>query len=165
MAIDVTEDMVREAYAEDGEKSELLVTIEADGLAAPLRVTSHAGGLTSTGKVGLISRGEDFLFFPFRFKFGGAGSDEPVRGARLEIGNTDGEIALAIRTASGEPEVTIEVVRPSEPDIVERALLGAVLADAEVDGAVVIGNLKPLDLAGEPACHARYIIARVPGLF
>lgn len=153
----VSEDLIREIFARAAEAPVVLVTIEAEGIGAPIRVSSDPDGITS--------RGEDFAYFPFSFAWGGAGQDETAKQAKLEIGNVDGRIAEAIRLATGNPVVTIEVVRRAAPDVVEMAMTGAKLVDAEIDDPRVSGTLKPRTFADEPACKARYIAARTPGLF
>lgn len=154
---DVSEDMIREIFARSVETPVALVTITAEGLDAPIRASSDPEGTTS--------RGEEYPYFPFNFAWGGAAQDESARDAMLEIGNTDGAIAMAIRQAEGQPSVTVELVRRAAPDVVEMAMIGARLIDAEVDDPRVRGTLKPKTLSDEPACKARYIAARTPGLF
>lgn len=154
---EVTEDMIRQVYAREAEAPVILVTIDAEGLDEPIRASSDPDGTTS--------RGDLYPYFPFSFAWGGASSDETSRQARIEIGNTDGVIALAIRTAEGQPLVTIEAVRREAPDVVEMAMVDAQLFDAEVDGPRVTGTIRPKNFADEPACKARYIAARTPGLF
>lgn len=154
---EVTEDYVRGAIARDAEPTVLLVTITAEGLDEPIRASSDPDGTTS--------RGDEYPYFPFGFAWPGAAADEPVRQAKLEIGNTDGRIADAIRQAAGNPLVTVELVRKAAPDVVEMAMVDARLSDAEIDDPKVSGTLKPRSFEDEPACKARYIIARTPGLF
>lgn len=153
----VSEAMIRAAFSRQIEPLVMLVTIEAEGLDDSIRVSSDPDGTTS--------RGETFRYFPFGFTGGGASAEDPVKGARLEIGNTDGRISEAVRTATGTPIATIETVRASSPDVVELALEEARVGDIEVDDPKVTATLSPRDFDTEPACKARYIIARTPGLF
>lgn len=154
---DVTEDFVRAIFKRDADPTALLVTINAPGLDGPIYATSNPDGMTS--------RGVDYEYFPFSFSWGGSSADEPVRQASLEIGNTDGRIAEAVRLATGNPLATVELVRLAAPDTVEIGMVDAKIADVEIDDPKVTANLKPKSFADEPACQARYIIARVPGLF
>lgn len=155
--LDVSEDMIRAQFARQVEIMTLLVTIDAEGLDEPIRATSDPDGT--------LSRGVTYQHFPFSFTGGGAAQDEPARGARLEIGNTDGRISEAVRTVTGTPTATIETVRASVPDVVEIALEDARVSDVEVDDPKVTATLAPRDFESEPACSPRYIIARMPGLF
>lgn len=154
---DVTEAFVRAVFNREAEKVVLLVTLDAPGLDGPILACSDPDGFES--------RGDVFEYFPFSFGWGGAAADEPVRQASLEIGNTDGRIAEAVRTATGNPTATIEMVRAAAPDTVELAMNGAKVADVDIDDPKVTATLKPRSFAEEPACKARYIIARTPGLF
>jgi len=153
---DVSEAMIRAIFKRAAEPTALLVTITAEGLETPIRASSDPDGTES--------RGDHFPYFPFTFGWGGAAADEPVRGATLEIGNTDGEIALAVRTITGAPLATVEVVRTASPDVVELAMVDAKVSDVEVDDPRVTAQIIPKNFEDEPACKARYIMARTPGL-
>lgn len=155
--LDVSEDMVRAAFARQVEPMAVLVTIEAEDLADPIRASSDPDGT--------VSRGQTYRYFPFGFVGGGASLEEPTRRAKLEIGNGDGRVSEAARTVTGTPIATIETVRSAAPDIVEIAVEEARVTDIEVDDPKVTVTLNPRDFMTEPACKARYIIARVPGLF
>lgn len=155
--LDVSEDMVRASFARQVEPMAVLVTLDADGMAEPIRASSDPDGT--------VSRGQTFRHFPFGFSGGGASAEEPARRARLEIGNVDGRIAEAARTVTGTPLATIETVRVAAPDVVELAIEEAKVGDIEVDDPKVTATLHPREFDTEPACKARYIIARTPGLF
>lgn len=152
----VTEDMVRDVYSRVKEPKALLLTLVADGI-SPLLLTNEPNGVTS--------RGQYYEYFPFGFTWAGAGQDEPIKNAKVEIMNRDRRIAEAIRLATGEPKVTVELIRLAAPDTVEMAMTDAKLGDAEVDDPRVTGNLLPKSFKTEPAVSARYIYARTPGLF
>lgn len=154
---DVSEDLIREVFSRSVEAPVVLVTLEAEGFDQPIRASSDPDGT--------ISRGETYPYFPFSFAWGGAAQDETAKQARIEIGNTDGAIAYAIRTAEEQPRLTVELVRRAAPDVVEMAMVDARLTDAEVDDPKVSGTIKPRAFSEEPACKARYIASRTPGLF
>ena len=155
--MDVTEEFVRAIFARAIEPTALLVTIRAEGLEEPIRATSHPDGLTSGGI--------EYPFFPFGFAWGGAAADEPSKEAKLEIGNTDGRISTAVRQATGDPRIDVELVRVSAPDVVELAMIDAKIENIEVDDPTVTATIKPRAFEDEPANKARYIAARTPGLF
>lgn len=155
---EVTEDLIREVYAQGGAApAALLVTITAAGMADPIRITDCPDGVTS--------RGEDYLFFPLNFAFPGAGVDEPEREPRMELANVDGRIAEAVRAATSVPIITVEMVRLEEPDVVEVAVRDAEARNVQVEGAKVTMNLRGRNIARELACSKRYVAARTPGLF
>lgn len=155
--MEVTEEFVRAVFSREIEATALLITIRAEGLEEPIRATNYPDGLTSGGL--------EFPFFPFSFKWGGAAADAPAKSARLEIGNTDGRISAGIRQATGDPRIDVELVRVGSPDLIELAMIDAKIESAEVDGPKVTATIVSVDFADEPACKARYIAARAPGLF
>ncbi len=162
---DISEDLVRELFAGEPEEPVLLITLSADGLDDPIRAASHDGRLAGTTRRGVLSRGEIFDFAPFEFTWAGAGEGEPSRDAKLEMFIRDGDVARAIRTATGQPTVTAEMVRLSEPDVVEMAMTDAEVAEAEIDAPKAIATIRSRDFAAEPACKASYNPSRTPGAY
>jgi hypothetical protein len=73
------------------------------------------------------------------------GEDRPPR-ARLTIDNVSREIVLALRQIQAAPTVTMEVVRASEPDLVEASFPFFRLLDVRYDALVVEGELGVEDL-------------------
>lgn len=163
--IDVSEAMVREAFAQQAKPPAALVTIDYEGLAEPIRVTDWAGDL-GDGTYGLVADGETYLFAPFRITLGGAGRDDGAKEAKLEIAAL-GEVVETIRLApsTAQPSATIELVRVAAPDVVERAMRGTKVGSAEVSEGVVIVTLRTRDYAREYAVGPRYTQGRTPGLF
>lgn len=154
---EVTPEMIDDIFSEQVKLSVLLCTITAPGLAEPIRVCDLDGGITS--------RGQDYEYFPFTFSMPGASETEIIREAKLEIFNRDARITNAIRVATGTPMVTVELVKLSNPDYVEIALEDALVTDAESDDPKVTATLQSKTYSTEPACKARYVAARTPGLF
>lgn len=161
----VSLDFVRAAYARQTPDIALLVTIDADGLEEPLRASSWPANIPGTNRQGLVSRGQEYPFFPFDFSWNGSGLGEASRDAKLEISNADGRISEAVRTATEQPTVDVEAVRVAAPDLVELALEGAQLSSVEIDDTHAVGTLKARDFANEPACAWRYTSARFPALY
>lgn len=153
----VSEDMVRAVFARAVEPMVILIEIVADSLDEPICVCSDPDGL--------ISGGIQYVHFPFKFSWGGSGAEEISKAARLEIANVDGQIAKAVRDATGQPYANVMLVRKSAPDAVEIALQGALLSSIEVDDPKVTATLRSIDFSEEPACKARQVAARIPALF
>ncbi len=153
----ISEDMVRAAFARQVQPMTVLLRITAEGLADDILVSSDPDGT--------ISRGLLYEHFPFEFSGGGASNEDQSRSARLEIGNTDGRIGEAVRALTGSPVITIETVRAAAPDVVELAIEDAELEDIEIDDPKITATVKARRFDTEPACKARYTIARTPGLF
>lgn len=152
----VTPEMIRGVYARVKEPKALLLTLMAEGI-DNLYLTNYPEGM--------VSRGQTYEYFPFGFKWPGSSQEDVIRNARVEIASRDERLMYAIRQATGVPKMTLELVRVAAPDVVEMTLKNAELADAEVDSPSVVGNLQPKTFKTEPACLARYIISRTPGLF
>lgn len=161
----VSEAFVRDAYARATPDIAVLVTLSAEGLDEPLRVCSWPAPRAGTNRRGLESRGEVYDYFPFAFAWGGSSASEIARGAKLEIANTDGAISSAVRLATGRPMLDIEAVRVVAPDVIELAMLGAGLAEVEIDASHATGVLLPREFDTEPACAACYTASRMPAMF
>ena len=160
----VSENMVRALFAQTVEPLAILLTITSVSLPTPIMVTDYGGQLRRNVK-GIHSRGNDYLFFPFSFSWGGAGNGEIARDAQLTIGNTSGEIADALEACTDQPIVTVEIVRVAAPDLVERAMTQAILTSAEEDGPKITGTIKPRQFDTEPACIKSYLPATTPAMF
>ena len=155
---DMSPDAIEQFYSEDGPATALLVTLDSPTLDAPIRASSDPDGTTS--------RGLRFEPFPFAFMFGGASGDEAVRGAKLEIANSDARIMRAVRSlpAGAQVSASAELVMVDDPNEVEMAMTGARVSDIECDDPKVTANIAPKAFDTEPACVARYVRARTPGL-
>jgi hypothetical protein len=160
----VSEAYVRALYASTTPDIALLVTIRADGLAEPLRATTWPAPLPGSTRLGLVSRGSTYAYFPFSFTWGGSGVGEISRSAKLEIANVDGEVSRAVRTAVGKPTVDVESVRISDPDVVEMGMVDAGLDQVEIDRTHASATISGRDFANEPAVGPRYTSSRTPAV-
>ena len=160
-----TEAMLRDIWADNSPPQAVILTIDEEALAAPMRFTNWPGLLDDPTVRGIESGGETYLYAPFALSFQGAGPGDPARDARIEIGNAGGEVALAVRTATSRPTLEVGAVRVDDPDVVELAMSGAILADVEISGPSATATIKPREFNSEPACQARHTVARTPGLF
>ena len=163
---DVSEDMIVAMFAESGGDPIIaLVTITAAGLDGPM-LFANAPVDAGSNNPGVTSRGNFYAFAPFDVAWGGASQNEPIRQTQLVIGDAeDVRISNAIRTVTGQPAITIELVRLSDPDTVEMAILGAVLGDATIQGPKITGTIIPMQFSTEPACSQVYTPASTPSLF
>jgi hypothetical protein len=157
MAEELTDEMIKSAYASEVQPDAVLLEITADNLLEPIYVCDHPEGV--------LSNGVFYPFYPFTVVLGGASMDEPVKGARLEIANLDGHLTLAARTVMNKPKLNAKVVRLNNPDLVEQEFVGVVIDDVEIDDQHLTFSLSPRTFKTEAACTARYIMARTPGLF
>jgi hypothetical protein len=159
MPAEVTEEMVRQSFRQGsaGPRA-ILVTVTSAHLAEPIRFTDHPGGVTS--------QGVDYPFLPFSFAFPGASADQPARQCELEIGRSH-VVAVGIKTAPKNTVLAceVEMVRPDQPDQVERAFRGATIPTADLEGPTIKFTLRGKSFGDELACSKRYIHSRMPGLF
>lgn len=154
---EISDDMAAALWAQEVEPVVQLITLESDQLAEPIRVCDHPGGL--------VSRGESFAYLPFSLQWAPASRDAPFGEGRLTIANVDSRIEEACEAAEAPPQLTLEIVRASAPDTVERAIVGAEIASAEGNEIEASAVIRPKDFGLEPACAAVYGVGRTSGLF
>lgn len=135
----------------------VLVTIDHPSLdGTPIRVTSN--------DVATVSRGDTFQPFPFRVVFPSDSDDAPPR-AQLEIDNVDQRIAVAIRSAIGDPPTVLaEVVLASQPNTVDTTAFDLELLNTEINRLTVRGDLGIEDPARRPYPGPIFGPAQYPGL-
>lgn len=134
----------------------VLVTIDHDDLAEPIRVVANTEDVTS--------RGDLFVGFPFDVVLPDSREDAPSR-ARLVVDNVSREIAQAIRSISSAPSVLLEVIRAADPDTVEVSFPFFTLRNVKWDALTVSGDLVLEDFTAEPFPAAVFSPASFPGLF
>lgn len=141
---------------ETGETFIVLLTLDHDDLANPIRVSSDAVDTTSNGN--------SYTAFPFDLKLPND-EEESVPTARLTIDNVSREIVQAVRTVTGPVEVTMQLVLASDPDTVEADFPDFQLRDVKYDALVVEGQLSLESFAQEPWPAGRFTPADFAGLF
>lgn len=157
MPQNLTDDYIKSQYASVAEPEAVLCTIESDQLPEPILFCDQPGGVTSNDIF--------YPFYPFTITFGGASIDEPSKVARLEVANMDGSLVATARAVKRKPKMNVQIVRLSSPDEPEQELTGILMDDVDAGNESLIFTLSPRDFKREPACKARYIMARTPGLF
>jgi hypothetical protein len=134
----------------------VLLTIEAEGLAAPIRVVND--------REDLWSRGQRFVAYPFEIDLPGD-DGETVARVNLRIDNVDRRIVEALRVATGLPRATIEVIRRAEPDVVEAGPFTMTIAEARADALTVEATCVFEDVLDAAFPGGQYTPADYPGLF
>jgi len=132
---------VRELAAQEtGTAWLVLLTLDHPDLDRPIRVTSDGVATTSNGEV--------FEAFPFEVTL-----PDDVEGrapqARLRIDNTSQEIIALLRGLVTPPSLTIQIVRSTNPDVVEREWAGLEWRASSWDIGAITGTLAVDDLATE----------------
>lgn len=134
----------------------LLLTIDAVGLAAPIRVVNDRQNVTS--------RGNEFVGYPFEIDLPGD-SAETVQRVTLRIDNVDRVIVASLRLVQEPPTVTLEVIRRADPDTVECGPFVMTLAEARYDAQTVEGECVFEDVLNAAFPAHTYNPADYPGLF
>lgn len=157
MPADLSDAMIKSRYASVVEPEAILCTVDSPDLLEPIYFCDQPNGFTSNGIF--------YEYFPFTITFGGASMEEPAKVARLEVANIDGSILATVRGVTVKPILHTQVVRIAAPDYPESEMIGVRLDDADVGEQRIAFTLSPRDFKKEPACKARYIMSRTPGLF
>jgi len=132
-----------------------LLTIDHSSLSAPIRVVDNNENITSNGDL--------YAAWAFNIVLPGEDPDNPDT-ARLSIENIDQTIIRALRAASGPPQVTIQVVLSSTPNVVEVEFTGLVLRNCPYDAGTISGDLAFEEILTEPVATT-LTPAMFPGLF
>lgn len=135
-----TDGLVELSAQETGTAWLVLLTLTHPELDRPIRVTSDG--------VETMSNGNVFAPMPFEVVL-----PDDVEGrtpqAQLRFDNTSQEIVAILRGLTTPPVMTIQVVRASNPDFVERQWTGLEWRASSIDIASVTGTLTVDDLATE----------------
>lgn len=111
MSNDLSPEVRQAAYGtETGEVFLVLLTIDHESLADPIRVSSDS--------VATISGGDTYVAFPFEIHLPPDLADERAQ-VSLKIDNISGQITEAMRSVQGRPTVELQVVLASDPDTIE----------------------------------------------
>lgn len=155
--MDVTEAFIEAAFRGAPEAVAQLVTLSSDALSESLRVTDWPGGI--------VAAGEDYVHYPFQLKWAGASQESPFGSAQLTIANVDRQIEEACDAALEPPRVDMVLVKVSDPNVMEAAMLDARLSLVQGDAQKVTGTINPRDFTREPACSKNYTPSTAAGLF
>jgi hypothetical protein len=140
---------------ETGEVFLVLLTLSHPSLPAAVRATSDA--------VATTSRGYAFAQFPFLISFPQDNAEELPR-AELTIDNVDGSIIQALRSLPSAPNLLIEIVLASNPDLVE-ASWSMTLREARYDDLSITGTFGAEQFLNAPLPGDLVTPATVPGVF
>ena len=134
----------------------ILLTLDHEGLAEPIRVTSDA--------VNTVSRGETFIAYPFDLTLPDDEENKSPR-ARLVIDNIDRQIVAVLRSLATPPTMKIEIIRAADPDTVEATFEDFRLINVTYDSSVIEGELAIEDFTAEPYPAASFTPGNFPGIF
>lgn len=118
---------------ESGEVIVMLMSVTHQLLPVPIRVC--------VGAPSIVSRGNEFLYYPFQFQAPDEREDVAPQG-RLVVDNVDRTILATLRQIDTPPTITVEFVLASSPDIVELAWEEMEWAGIEYDVSRIEGLLQ-----------------------
>lgn len=151
----ISEILKGEAWAVESDLPLVLLKINHADLAAPILVVNNTVDITSGGDV--------YTAFPFNIKLPDSLEDAPPR-AKLRIDNVSRELGQAIRDMTSPADVTIEVVRGGDPDVIEMSWPAMRLTNTTYEFFTVEGDLEFEDLSREPYPFLTFSPAEFPGL-
>lgn len=133
----------------------ILLTIEAEGLDDPIRVSSDG--------VDTISRDELFLHCPFQIGIPPEKEDQPPQ-VMLRLDNADRLLVDAIRSLASPPTITMEIVLASDPNTVEAGPFVLTLRNVTYDAAAIEGTLMYEDVLNQTTPAGIFWPGWFPGL-
>lgn len=144
-----------------------LLTFTGGGITTPVRIAdSYTGRLSETADdvvYGLTSRGNQYIFLPFELTLPNDDDSDP--GCQLTMHDVTRSLMPTLRTLTGPPSVTIELVLASSPGTVEASFTGFQLGAVSYTDSTITGQLVVASLAHEPfPCHT-FTPSYFPGLF
>ena len=134
----------------------VLLTIDHAQMSEPIRVVNNTQNVTS--------RDHEFIGFPFEINLPDQ-RDDQLPEVTLTICNVDRQLVLAVRSISGPPSVTLEVILADAPDTVEISLEGAELRSTDYDALTISGKLTFEPILGEPIPGDLITPGNFPGVF
>ena len=153
----ITNTFKQEAFLPDSDEVYLiLITIEHDDISPSIRVVNNNENITSNGN----------LFTQFAFDMELPDSREgTLSRARISIDGVSREISEAIRSITTPAQVTLQVIRASDPDTIERSWAPTTLRNVKWDAGRISGDLVFEEMEIEPFPIWQFSPANAPGLF
>jgi len=153
----LSSDMLRDLFSGETDEAILaLVTIEHSSLSEPIRVSSDS--------VETISNGNTFLPLPFEYTFPSQ-DDESEIVAKLKIDNVDRQITKAVRNVQSAPTVSTQIVRGSDPDVIEAEFPNFKLTNVTYNKYTVEGTLTLESPVSQPFPGDSFTPFNTPGVF
>jgi hypothetical protein len=154
----MTTDRLRRAafQPETDEAIIVLLTITHPDLATPLRFARNTEAV--------VSRGNTYIAYAFDVDLPTQDTESPPKSV-LRIDNVDRSIVETLRQISGPPQITVEAVLASTPDVVEAGPFPFTLRNANYDILTVDGELAFLEVLGRKFPKGAFTPATHPGIF
>lgn len=137
----ISENLKQESWAQESKLPLVLLEISHPDLADPIRIVNDKANITSNG--------DEYIGYPFQIYLPDSNEDSPPR-AKIRVDNVSREIGQSIRQISTPPSVSLKVIRPDTPDIIEFQYSGMKLRHVPYDALTIEGDLEFEDLTKEP---------------
>jgi hypothetical protein len=134
----------------------VLLELDHDDLASPIRVSSNA--------VDTVSNGNTFVAYPFMIDLPDD-QDSSASVGKITIDNVDQSIVQAIRAIQSPPDITIQIVLFSDVDTVEAEWTGFELINVGYDSLTVSGDISIESFLNEAYPSGSFLPSKFPGLF
>lgn len=163
----ISDEFRRELFAQESDDvAIMLLTIDDGESPEPIRLSSDATTRLSTDPLtyGTTSRGDVFLYLPFRFVLPQERADVAPR-VELTIDNIERSLVQVVEAFTAPPRLTIEIVMASDPDYVEVLLPGMILSNISFTAETITATLVRNALDTEPFPFGTFTPRYFPGLF
>lgn len=151
----ISDSLKEDAWSNQSNLPLVLLTIEHDDIATPIRLVNN--------KENISSGGDEYVGYPFEI-FLPDSKDSAPPSAKIRIDNVSREIGQAIREITTPPSVTIQIIRQDTPDVIEAEFTGMKLRRIPYDALSIEGNLEFEDLTREPYPAYTFSPANYPGV-
>lgn len=146
----------------------MLLTISGSGISEPVRLANgYTGRISETDEdvlYGVTSRGQDFIFLPMSVTLP---SDEAgtVPTIELTLHDVTRQVLPLLRQIQSPPDVLIELVLSSTPDILEVSFPGFTLSSTGYTASSLTATLAAKSYSAEPFPSFTFTPSHFPGLF
>jgi hypothetical protein len=144
-----------------------LLTFSGANIVTPIRIADgYTQRITETADevtYGVPSRGNNFLFLPFEITL--PTEEDAAPRCRITMHDVTRYLVPVIRGLNGAPNVTIELVLSSNPDVVEVSFGGFLMGGISYTADSITGDLTVESLAVEPFPAHTFTPSHFPGLF
>jgi hypothetical protein len=144
-----------------------LLTITGAGITEPIRLadgyTQRVSETDDEVVYGVPSRGNDFLFLPLQINL--PSEDDAAPRSTITIHDVTRHLTPIIRTISTCPDVLIELVLSTTPNVVEASFPGFTMSGITYNANTIAAELNVDGLALEPFPAYCFTPAYFPGLF
>lgn len=134
----------------------VLLEIDHEDLASPIRVCNNDTDITSNGNV--------YIAYNFDIQLP-TDEDNEAPQAQLVIDNVDRALTQAIRTVQTPPTIRIMVVLASNPDIIEVDMPDFLLTNISYNASTITATISIENFLQEPFPGDLFTPTQFPGLF